>query len=191
MRLSSYDTGFTSGFSYKVNSVTAGDVITLPDTKNFCKVSTSDDDALIAVLIEAMIDNAERFTGLSFRTKSLTLEFQQYGSQIPLPFGPHTAVSAVRTKYHGDETTLSADDYFVTGQDYYTLNLKQLNGEYGLEVDVTAGYGHANVPALIKLALYKAVLSNYEDRQDLIAGSVMALPNESKELLRPYRRVRI
>lgn len=191
MRLSSYDPGTTSGFSYKVTSTTAGDIITLSDTKNFCKVTSSDDDALIQVIIDASIDMAERYTGLSLRAKAMTLEFQQYGSQIPLPFGPHTAVTAVRTKYHGSETTVSSDDYFVTGQDYFTLNMKQFNTDYNLEVDVTCGYGAANVPALIKLALFKSVLSNYEDRQDLIAGSVMSLPNASKELLKPYKRVRI
>ena len=142
------------------------------------------------MLIEAMIDMAEKYAGITLRTKEYTFEFQQYGNTVQLPYGPHVSVDAVRTKLDGTETTLTAGtDYFVTGQDFKTLNITESFKYQQLEVDVTAGYGAANVPELIQLALYKAVLSNYEDRQDLVEGSAFSLPNASKMLLQQYKQI--
>lgn len=188
--LATRDNGFTTGFSKTTTSETAGDIITLSNVKNWCRITTSDDDALLSMLIEAMIDMAEKYAGITLRQKEYTFEFQQYGNTVQLPYGPHVSVDAVRTKLDGTETTLTADtDYFVTGQDFKTLNITESFRYQQLEVDVTAGYGAANVPELIQLALYKAVLSNYEDRQDLVEGSAFALPNASKMLLNQYKQV--
>jgi hypothetical protein len=119
----------------------------------------------------------------------MTLEYQEYGQEIILPYGPHVSVDEVRTKYEGTETTLSSDAYWVTGQEFFTLNLTEFFTHQQLEIDVTTGYGAGSVPALIKLALLKATLSNYEDRQDLIDGNANLLPNSSKKLLDQYKRV--
>jgi uncharacterized phiE125 gp8 family phage protein len=188
MWLSTRDKGNTTGLSHTVNSVTAGDIVTTTEVKNWARISTSDDDALITILIAAMEEMAEKYTGLSFRTKDITIEYESFGNEVILPYGPHTSVDAVRTKYQGAETTLASGEYYVTGQDYKTLHLIESFTDQQLEVDLTVGYGAANVPDLIKLALLKAVLSNYEDRQDVVEGGGFVLPNESKKLLDHYRR---
>lgn len=188
--LATRDNGFTTGFSKSVRSVTSGDIITLANVKNWCRITTSDDDALLSMLIEAMIDMAEKYAGITLRRKEYTFEFQNYGNTIQLPYGPHVSIDAVRTKLDGTETTLDASDYFVTGQDHKTLNVKETFKNQQIEVDLTAGYGASDVPEMIQLALYKAVLSNYEDRQDLIGGTIVAtLPNNSKAILDQYKRV--
>ncbi len=191
MILSTRDTGNWSGYSFTVRSTVSSDIITLANTKSYMKVSTSDDDTLITTLIEASIDMAERYMNMTLRRKEYTFEFVDYGREIVLPYGPHVSVDAVRTKYNGVETTLATGDYQVLGQDFKTLILDSFVSSYQLEVDVTAGYGGASVPEMIKLALYKAVLSHYEDRQDLFAGGVSELPNSSKQLLNIYRRIPI
>lgn len=191
MILSTRDNGNWGGFSKTVRSTVSGDVITLSATKSYMKVDTSDDDTLISTLIEASIDMAERYANLTLRRKEYTFEFVDYGQEILLPYGPHVSVDAVRTKIDGVETTLATADYNVVGQDFKTLLLKGTVSAYQLEVDVTAGYGSASVPDLIKLALYKSVLSHYEDRQDLFAGGVSELPTSSKQLLNVYRRIPI
>jgi len=189
MILATRNPGKNVGFTKKITDNGTGDIITLSEAKSFMRVTTSDDDTLINTIIEAMIDSAERYTGLSFRTKEMTLEFQEYGQEIILPYGPHVSVDAVRTKYKGSESTLSSDAYWVTGQEFFTLNLTEFFTHQQLEIDVTTGYGAGSVPALIKLALLKATLSNYEDRQDLIDGNANLLPNSSKKLLDQYKRV--
>jgi len=46
-----------------------------------------------------------------------------------------------------------------------------------------------SVPNDVRLALKKAVLSNFEDRQDVVGGmSVSMLPNSSKKILSKYRK---
>lgn len=189
MILATRNSGKNVGFTKKVTSETAGDIVTLSEAKSFMRVSTSDDDTLIGTIIEAVIDSSELYTGLSFRTKEMTLEYQEYGQEIILPYGPHVSVDAVRTKYQGEETTVSSDHYWVTGQEFFTLNLSEFFTHQQIEIDVTTGYGAGSVPALIKLAILKATLSNYEDRQDLIEGSANMLPNSSTSLLDKYKRV--
>ena len=188
MWLSTRDKGNTTGLTYRVTTTTAGDIVTLSTVKSWARVDTSDDDALLTLLIGAMEEMAEKYTGLSFRTKDITVEYESFGNDVILPYGPHTSVDAVRTKYQGAETTLGTGEYFVTGQDFKTLHLIESFTDQQLEVDLTVGYGAANVPDLIKVAILKAVLSNYEDRQDVVEGGGFVLPNESKKLLDAYRR---
>ena len=188
MWLSTRDKGNTTGLSHTVNSVTAGDIVTTTEVKSWARISTSDDDALLTILIGAMEEMAEKYMGLSLRTKDITVEYESFGNEVILPYGPHTSVDAVRTKYQGTETTLASGEYYVTGQDFKTLHLIEAFTDQQLEVDLTVGYGAANVPDLIKLAILKGVLSNYEDRQDVVEGGGFVLPNESKKLLDTYRR---
>lgn len=190
MLLYERDKGNTSGFTKKVISETAGDIVTLAEAKNFMRISGTDDDTFISLLLESMIDMAEKYAGITLRSKEYTFEFEEYGTSIPLPYYPHVSVDAVRVKSQGVEDTLTSDDYYVTGQDKLVLNIKQPFQGQQLEVDVTAGYGAADVPPLIKLAILKAALSNYEDRQDNIGGTIVAkMPNDSKTLLDQYRDV--
>ena len=188
MWLSTRDKGNTTGLTYTVNSVTAGDIVTASLAKQWARVDTSDDDALFTLLIEGVEEMAEKYMGLSLRTKDVTVEYAEFGNEVILPLGPHTSVDAVRTKYQGTETTLGTGEYFVTGQDFKTLHLVESFTDQQLEVDLTVGYGAANVPALIKMGILKAVLSNYEDRQDVVESSGFVLPNESKRLFDRYRR---
>ena len=188
MWLSTRDKGNTTGLTYTVNSVTAGDIVTASLAKQWARVDTSDDDALFTLLIEGVEEMAEKYMGLSLRTKDVTVEFAEFGNEVILPLGPHTSVDEVRTKYQGTETTLASGEYFVTGQDFKTLHLVESFTDQQLEVDLTVGYGAANVPALIKMGILKAVLSNYEDRQDVVESSGFVLPNESKRLFDRYRR---
>lgn len=188
MWLSTRDKGNTTGLSHTVNSVTTGDIVTTTEVKSWARISTSDDDALITILIGAMEEMAEKYMGLSLRTKDITVEYESFGNEVILPYGPHTSVDAVRTKYQGAETTLASGEYYVTGQDFKTLHLIEAFTDQQLEVDLTVGYGAANVPDLIKLGLLKAILSNYEDRQDVVEGGGFVLPNESKKLFDRYRR---
>ena len=188
MWLSTRDKGNTTGLTYTVNSVTAGDIVTASLAKQWARVDTSDDDALFTLLIEGVEEMAEKYMGLSLRTKNVTVEYAEFGNEVILPLGPHTSVDEVRTKYQGTETTLASGEYFVTGQDFKTLHLVESFTDQQLEVDLTVGYGAANVPALIKMGILKAVLSNYEDRQDVVESSGFVLPNESKRLFDRYRR---
>ena len=189
MWLSTRDKGNTTGLTYTVNSVTAGDIVTASLAKQWARVDTSDDDTLFTLLIEGVEEMAEKYMGLSLRTKDVTVEYAEFGNEVILPLGPHTSVDAVRTKYQGTETTLGTGEYFVTGQDFKTLHIVESFTDQQLEVDLTVGYGAANVPPLMKMGLLKAILSNYEDRQDIISGTIIAsLPNESKKLFDRYRR---
>lgn len=187
--LSTRSEGETTGFTKTVNTVEAGDVITVSELKQWGRIDYDDDDALLQTLIDGAVDMTERYLYQTLKQKTYTFEYQGYGVEIPLPYGPHVSVDEVRRKQQGDEEVLTTDDYFVTGQDFKTLNLYQSFSYQQLEVDVTAGYGLANIPSQIKIAMLKIALSHYEDRQDILSGTIVAeLPDSSRNILNKYKR---
>ena len=180
--------GQTLGYTKSINSTTDEDIIDLATAKSYMGITHNDEDTLIGTLIEMAIDLAEHYTGLMLYRITMTLEYTQYASAVLLPWPPHVSVDAVRVKTLGEETTLSADEYFITGQDQKTLNLKNAVSYQGLEVDLTTGYGASAVPPLIKVALLKIILSQYEDRNNVSGVTPYAMPNDAKSLLNNYRR---
>lgn len=189
MYLAERSMGTTEGLSTKVTSVVAGDVVTVAEAKQYGRIDISDDDNLIPVLLEAVIETAEKYTNLAFRQKEVTAEYQQYGNEIILPLQPVQTVNEVRRVYQGTATVMSAGDYYVTGQEYKTLCVKDAYDGEQLQIDMTVGYGASSVPPGIKLAILKAFVSAYEDRQDAIGGTIVAqLPNDARTLLNAYRR---
>lgn len=186
--LATNNRGQTLGYSKTINTTSTDTIITLSETKSYMNIDHNDDDAFINRLINMGIDLAERYMGKMIKRRTLTLEYDQHATSILLPFPPHVSVDAVRTKNLGVETTLTTGEYFVTGQDQKTLNLKFPVRHQGLEVDITTGYGAGSVPDAIIIAVQKIVNSQYEDRQNVAGGTaVTQMPNDAKSILNHFR----
>lgn len=188
MRLKSYNNGTNSGFSKVATTIETGNIVTVSEAKDFCRITTSDDDTLIQLLIDSAEEMVVNFTSRTLRETSYTYEYKTFAKEITLPYAPHKSVSEVRSKLNGVETVLDSDSYYLSGQEDKTLNI--ISPIYGgLEIDLVAGYGVANVPKTIKLAILKTVLTNYENRQDDSMDNTYELANDTKALLKPYRKV--
>lgn len=187
-QIATRNTGQTLGFTKTINSTTSEDLVTLAEVKSYMGIEHSDDDALIQRLIEMAIDLSERYTGLVLYRRTLTIEYTQYASAVLLPWPPHVSIDAVRTKTLGEETTLTSDEYFITGQDQKTLHLKNAVSYEGLEVDLTTGYGASDLPDAIAIAIMKTALSQYEDRNNVAGVTVSTMPNDAKSILNMFRR---
>lgn len=190
MNLASYNGGQNTGFTKSVTSVTAGDIVTLAEAKAFCRITDSDEDTIVTLLIAMAEEQVENFAGITLRATTYTFEYETFGNRIRLPYQPIKTVTEVRTKVDGVETILDSDSYQLIGQDEKTLKIiAPIYG--GIEIDCTAGYGVADVPSTIKLAILKTVLTNYENRQDNSGEQSFMLPDSAKSLLKSYKRVMI
>lgn len=123
-------------------------------------------------LISEVAELMEREGNFSLRATTHTAVFNGVGSVAKLPFGPVTAITS----------TTTTTDYELVGDEMY---FEQSQTE-PFTVVYTAGFAPA--PSGLHLALKKAILSNYEDRQDNSMGAITAVPNHSRRLMMRYKR---
>jgi uncharacterized phiE125 gp8 family phage protein len=172
------DVGENTGLTIRVKTNNTVLPISVSEFKTYAKVDTSADDALIESMIRSVKDSGENTTRLTWFTKTLVAEWESHARSVDLPIGPHLSIVKVEQYEDGVYTTIT--DYTVTGEDFKTLHFDDWG--YGLRVEFTAGYGASasNLPDDLKLGTYKAVLSAYEDRQNLAEGSFADLGGTKK-----------
>ena len=185
------DVGENTGLTIRVKTNNTVLPISVADFKTYAKVDTSADDTLIELMIRSVKDSGENTTRLTWFTKTIVAEWESHARSVDLPIGPHLSIVKVEQYEDGVYTTLTTDDYTVTGEDFLTLHFDDWG--YGLRVEFTAGYGAsaANLPDDLKLGVYKATLSAYEDRQNLAEGSFTEIPGGTKKFFAGRRRILI
>ena len=162
---------------------TSTDIISTADAKAWMKVDTATEDSLIADLVAEVIDAVEQEYSFQLIEKTVTASWESYAKRVELPTFPVKSITSVKTiTSNGTETTLTADeDYYLQGDSLIFSEIDPYAYPYErvrLKVVYTAGFDP--IPNGIILGLKKAILSAYEDRQDLVEGSVKELPNSSK-----------
>jgi uncharacterized phiE125 gp8 family phage protein len=183
------DVGENTGLTIRVKTGNTVLPISVAEFKTYAKVDTSADDALIESMIRSVKDSGENTTRLTWFTKTLVAEWESHGRSVNLPVGPHLSIVKVEQYEDGVYTTIT--DYRVTGEDFKTLHFDDWG--YGLRVEFTAGYGASasNLPDDLKLGVYKATLSAYEDRQNLAEGSFTEIAGGTKKFFAGRRRILI
>ena len=140
------------------------------------------EDTLIEDLIEDVIDEMMRITNSSLISQTITATYNKYGREINLPYSPVATITSVKTLDKGTETTLTVtDDYYLQGD---TLFMRKLENT-GLEVVYTST---GNFPNGLRNAVYQALLTNYNDREDNVLGGVTKIPNNSRKKALRYKR---
>ena len=159
--------------------------VSVAEVKNHLRVSTNDDDALIASLIKSCREQVEQSTNRAIMTQTWDYFRDTCPSEtaMTLPFGKLQSVTSVKWKdTDGSETTL------VVSTDYYV----ELNGErhgrivlpYGvswptsvlypsnpISVRLVCGWTTQElVPYRIKQAIMMLCAAQYEDRGEAIVG---------------------
>ena len=98
-----------------VTSDLVAEPLSLTEAKAWMRiVDYTTDDTLITSLIKSTRKNLEKYTGLSFGTKTLDVIMENDKLEFELPYSPVQSVTSVE-KWDGDEwVTLTADtDYYV------------------------------------------------------------------------------
>lgn len=87
--------------------------LSLSSVKAHMKVSTTADDALILVLIDAATEWGEGYTGRSFRAVTWNLLLDDFTDRICLRRDPVDTVTHVKHLVSGSQVTVTASDYYL------------------------------------------------------------------------------
>ena len=168
--------------------------ISITDVKNWAKVETNSDDTLIGDLIYEIISHVENTYQIPVISKDVVATWDSFSKQVKLPFTPVSSITTVKTiQTDGDgtqtETTLDEnEDYRLVGDSLYFNAVYPYKNPYErvtLEVTYVSAWG--KVPNDVLLGLKKAILTNYEDRQDNVGGmNIVEIPNSSKSIFQKY-----
>ena len=145
--------------------------VSVADMNVWTKASGQDGE--IDALIKETVDIAENEFNLTIIDKTVTAVYSSYGQVISLPFAPVKSITSVQVD--GEDV-----DYTQAGR---MLKFSSFGGV--LTVIYTAG--HTTLPQGLKLAVKKAVLSAFEDRQDSVIHGVGKMPNHSRAIFKKYK----
>ena len=144
--------------------------VTLQEAKDWGKIETSTDDTIVTALIKAARRTCEKFTGIGFITRDITLHVDLTDNYFSLPYGPVT----------GGPSAVDTDGNVVD----LVYNMGQIEDPLGRMVLSYTG-GYATLPEDLEVALKCQFLYMYENRGE---GSDGMSPI-AKMILSPLRVV--
>lgn len=186
---------------YTVTAASSEEPITLDEAKDWCRVSTTDDDVLITSLITTARMFGENYCNRIFVDTTYDCFFSDLDTSnmetysfIQLRRAPLSSITDVSVYSGGSYTTTT--DY----------NLRQTNGYsrlifangispdlyqiYPLRVQAVFGYGGAaDVPEEIKTAVKQHVAYLYENRGDVVSEGTLPMPLETKLIYSRHYRI--
>jgi uncharacterized phiE125 gp8 family phage protein len=174
--------------------------VSLAEAKQFLRLETADEDALIGALIATAVERCEDYTGRALITQTWRLVFDAWpGPAVSLVKAPLLAVDHIKTFAADDSAqTLDPAAYFVD-RDAAPGRVVARAGQAwpvpgrasaGIEIQFQAGYG-ANwnqVPQALRSGLLALVATFFERRLEPAGG---ALPQAVTALWHPYRIIRL
>lgn len=206
----------TSEIGSDVDSTVA--LITLNDAKNYLKVTTSNDDAILAVLINSISAWVQNYLNRKLVSASYTEYYSGDGSdELQLVNYPITAISSI---YIDDlrewaiDTAVDVANNIIIKKSSGIIQAFDLlygfsPGESNIKITYTAGYsvgivgGAGTVPHEIRLAVKRLLDKHYrlgysqrklDNTSESIAGMNLqfdtnAVPDDVKSMLSKYRKM--
>lgn len=177
--------------SWKVTTEPVNEIYTLQEVKDYLRVDSSAEDALITTLIKASRQSAERYLNQALITQTITEKLDRLiNPTIYLSVSPLISVSSFQYKDSANDVQIFASSGYVVDDYEEPARLKLAFSQswpttYGNINDVTitytAGYSSesSGVPFNIKQAILLMIGDAYDNRQDY----VKKLPTASQYLL--------
>lgn len=172
----------------RVTTDLAAEPVSLAEAKEYMEIDFSDFDDLITSLIKSARLASERFTGLSYGTKTISLTANNE-CEIQLPLGPVQSITSVKNT-DGDDL-----DYSSFGFDNPVITL--INPSFSLLsvgstipnriVNLIYETGFTDCPEDLKTAIKMRVETAFQYRADSTNEQVNKAINTSTELEFAYR----
>jgi len=173
--------------------------ISLAEAKAFLRVDSDydDDNTYITSLINVATQVVEEFTRRRLITQTYNIFYDEFPPYIDLQVGDVASVTHV--KYYDTNNslqTLAASNYDVDTKvrpgRIYQSNTGDFPNTYerpnAIEVEFVVGSAASDVPAPIIQSIYIIVGRYFENRQDVVTGTISSeLPLMVDHLLTPYR----
>lgn len=162
----------------KINSTLGNEIITAQDVKDYVRIDTAEDDALITQMITQARIWCENYISRDIVAKNRTYYLPSTNGMFDLPFAPIASVVSVTIEGNNAEyTEFGLDDLSI-----------ELDGGPAENVKVTYTTTGLN-DGLIKQALLQLVSTYYDNRADfsVSTGDVNMVPTDVKNILSGYK----
>lgn len=161
----------------KVNSLLGNEIITLGDVKNYVRIDSDDDNAIITNMITQARIWCENYISRDIVPKNRTYYLSDTSGLFDLPFAPVATIVSVTVE--GEAAT-----YTEYGLDDLSI---ELDGGPSSNVKVTYTTSGLN-DGLIKQALLQMVSNLYDNRADFVTGTIVSqIPTNVKSILSGYK----
>tara|TARA_R110002020_G_scaffold385529_2_gene596454 strand:+ start:523 stop:1104 length:582 start_codon:yes stop_codon:yes gene_type:complete len=185
--------------SLKVNTASTTTIISTADAKTHLKVDVSDDDTLIDNLVAAATQSCEIFTNRYF-TDTVVTQYSDKFPEIKLLYkSPVSSITHIKYYNSSDVlTTWDAANYILDDSSEPARVGLAVDASYpdiadrinAVEVKYTVGYGSSasDVPQAIQQAILLTVGNWYQNRQEVVTGTIATqLPKSAQYLLEQYK----
>jgi len=163
----------------KINATLGSEIITATEVKNYVRIDTTADDALIATMITQARIWAENFISRDIVSKNRTYYIDRTDTGLfDLPFSPVASISEITIN------NIITTNYEILGLDNETIELDQGSADRVKITYITTGLNDS----LLKQALLQLVSTYYDNRADFIVSqSVSEIPSNVKVVLSSYK----
>ena len=162
----------------KINSTLGNEILSVQEVKDYVRIDTSADDALLGGMISQARIWCENFISRDIVSKNRTYYIDATPSGLfDLPFGPVSSISEITID--GTATT----SYEVLGLDNETIELDQGSAERVKITYITAGLNDS----LLKQAMLQLISTYYDNRAEFVEGSVSEVPTNVRVILSSYK----
>lgn len=149
--------------------------VELPEVKDHCRITNTNDDAYLQELIYAATDKAELENDLTLNDETYDLLLDDFPENILIWKWPVASITSVKyTDLNGDTQTVSSSDYStdlygyparIVPVDYTWPGVKDMPN--AVQVRFVTGFTSPDVvPGRIKQALYLIIKDFYDNRED-------------------------
>lgn len=133
--------------------------VTVAEAKSYCRVTTSAEDDLFAILIKSAREAVEVATGLSLIPKDVTTYFNNISGNFEIPFGPIDIATFELFDMEQNALEITGTDLQLIGDEFPKL----VYPHYG-NLKATYEAGYVTIPTDLKLAILDQVSYDYENR---------------------------
>ena len=162
----------------KINSTLGNEILSVQEVKDYVRIDTSADDALLSGMISQARIWCENYISRDIVSKNRTYYIDTTPSGLfDLPFGPITSVEQITI----DGTATTA--YEILGLDNETIELDQGSAERVKITYITAGLNDS----LLKQAMLQLISTYYDNRAEFVEGSVSEVPTNVRVILSSYK----
>lgn len=182
--------------------------IDLETVKSNLRLTTNDEDGLLAFYVEAATDLFERETSQRLISRSFLLELEDFPfltdkEGIELPFGPVSSITSIQ--YYATDgvlTTWAPSNYILdTAKHFPTIYLApsltfpttQDDRHDGVRITFTAGYGEGaeSVPRGIQWAIVVLAAHFFMNRSPVNIGNIVnEIPSHLRAAIDAFKRMK-
>jgi len=168
---------------HQIISLEQKEIWTLPEVKNYLRISHDYDDLLINTLIHSAVENAESFTGLSLHKRRIVSKLHiGSNTSLYLPYIPILEIVRIEQIYDKEKKDVR-NDYGQIDVFGHSLQLDPKFFYKELEIEYITGYTD-NIPRSIQHGLLMHIAAMYDHTEN-----ASTLSPEIKDLYLPYRNI--